>query len=111
MVLWDRQSGLYTRSQHANRISVSYKNDRLALWDTSLANGLESHHAHVDPCDISKYDSGFTLVLNPIDTLPSADYDDSSASNADCVLRLAVHTLVISVESNVPVYWLEFGTG
>lgn len=104
------------QDKHHYHNEPSNKNDRLAFWDASLANGLESQHActslfatlFVDPHDNSKYNSRFTLVLNPIDAPPSDGYDDSSASNVDCVISLiaglAVHPLVMSVKSNVPVY-------
>ena len=90
------------------------ENERIAFYNSALANGLESSHGCASMFSTLLIQprhrnhglyTSFDLLLNPKDA-PQAQDLESSASNVDCVrsliVGLSVHPSVMSLESNLP---------
>ena len=76
----------------------------------SIANGIEADHnckSMFDSLDTVIHDHGkdFEIILNPSNK--ASHYDDSSASNTDCIvsfmIALSTHPSVLTVEPDTPI--------
>jgi len=96
--------------QSSGRRLKALDGSRAEPLSESIANGIEADHnckSMFDSLDIITHDheKDFEIILNPSNK--ASKYDDSSASNTDCIvsfmIALSTHPSVLIVEPDTPI--------